>query len=205
MRATTTCATATTIPSAHADRGRRFSDGPDEVSATTQGAEQPGSRSVWRSQPPWSEAYSGVGRAAACESGCRTVCLLWLDGVPSAAGVCRCSTLNTGVRWRTVRRHRAGRGQTHATLPQTLRKALSPACCVRTRAANRPDRHRECRLYADLPCAAGIPAAPAYPARGWSAFCGRLGLVCGAVWLRRSPEWCRQWARRWPTDPYAMK
>ena len=30
---TTTCATATTIPSAHADRGRRFSDGPDEVSA----------------------------------------------------------------------------------------------------------------------------------------------------------------------------
>jgi hypothetical protein len=143
MTATTTSATATTIPSAHADRGRRFSDGPDEVSATTQGAEQPGSRSVWRSQPPWSEAYSGVGRAAACESGCRTVCLLWLDGVPSAAGVCRCSTLNTGVRWRTVRRHRAGRGQTHATLPQTLRKALSPACCVRTRAANRRDRRLE--------------------------------------------------------------
>ena len=42
-----------------------------------------------------------------------------------------------------VRRHRAGRGQTHATLPQTLRKALSRAYCVRTRAANRPDRRLE--------------------------------------------------------------
>jgi len=42
-----------------------------------------------------------------------------------------------------VRRHRAGRGQTHATLPQTLRKALSRACCVRTRAANRRDRRLE--------------------------------------------------------------